>query len=96
MVYGRNANTSQISTTLAQNLHEAMCDRESQLMGNDALVASVFLDPRYSALIARNEHYVKAAMEKLENLAKKLETLDLDNFNSKRQKNVSTATGDEA
>lgn len=66
--------TAAIKTTLATELVKAMEAREGHLMQNDALLASVFLDPRYLSFLTVDQK--STAINTLEKLWEKLETLD--------------------
>ncbi|XP_028982268.1 uncharacterized protein LOC114841448 [Diachasma alloeum] len=81
--------TADIPTPLAQQLVKAMENRESQLLENEALLASVYLDPRFFPLLPKKYHSIPVT--KLEALWNSLEERNRSSGN--RQLNQSGSTG---
>lgn len=63
--------TEEVDTSLAREVVKAMKKREEQLLDNDALLASVFLDPRFLPLLPKK--YYGAAITELKQLWHRLE-----------------------
>lgn len=65
---------AEILTQLAAELVKAMERREKQLLENDAIQASIYLDPRFLPFLLKENH--TTAIAKLENVWVKLQALD--------------------